>query len=237
MGYNREDLLEIMNQMFLHNSLPTRQKHGIIISLPKNNGDKTPDGYRPITLMNTDYKILARIMAQRRSPILEEQLTSSQYCAVPGKYSLEAVSVIREVIAHAEVTHTPVCVLSLNFRHAFDRISQHYLFQEVTGYGIGPWFIDRIHSLYEHATASLQINGALTGPIHIQSTIRQGCPLSMALYALNLHHFLRTLENRLTGVTVGGRGQRISMVGNADDNSISNTPRGYRHRAPSDTNL
>jgi hypothetical protein len=122
-----------MNQMFLHNSLTNQQKHGIIISLPKNNGDETPDGFSPITLMNTDYKILARIMARRLSPILQAQLTSNQYCAVPGKSILEAVTVISDVIAHVEVTRTPVCVLSLDFRHAFDRIPHHYLFQVPAG--------------------------------------------------------------------------------------------------------
>jgi len=76
----REDLLKIMNQMFLHKSLTTHQKHGIIVSLPKNNGDQTLDRYHPITLLKTDYKILARIMARRLSTVLEEQLTSSQYC-------------------------------------------------------------------------------------------------------------------------------------------------------------
>jgi hypothetical protein len=176
-----------MNEMFLHKSLTTYQKHGIIVSLPKNKRDQTPDGYHPITLLNTDYKILARIMAQRLSTVLEEQLTSSQYCSVPGKSILEAVSVICDVTAHAKVTRTPICVLSLDFRHAFDRMSHHYLFQILTGYGIIPWFIDRIHALYEHVTTSVQINGALAEPIPIQSTIRQGCLLSMVLYALSPH--------------------------------------------------
>ena len=56
--------------------------------------------------------------------------------------------------------------------------------------------------MYENATASLQINGAMAGPIPIQSAIRQGCPLSMALYALCVHPLLRTLEDRLTEVSI-----------------------------------
>jgi len=106
------------------------------------------------------------------------------------------VSVLREVVAHAELMHTPLCILSLDFRSAFDCISDRYLFQILAGYGISAWFIDRIRSMYENATASLQINGPLADPIPIQSAIRQGCPLSMALYALRLHPLLRTLEDR-----------------------------------------
>jgi hypothetical protein len=106
-----------------------RQIHGIIVSLPKSNGHKTPDGYRPITLMKNDYKILARIMAQRLIPALEEQLTSGPYCAVPGKSILEALPVLRDVIAHAEVTLTPRMRPLPDFRHVLDRISHHYIFQ------------------------------------------------------------------------------------------------------------
>jgi len=140
----REDMLEIMNHMYIlvHKSMTQRQQHGIIASLPKNNGGITPAGYRPITLMNTDYKLLARIMARRLTPVLEEQITSSQYCSVHGKSILEAVSVLRDVVAHAEITRTPVCILSLDFRNSFDRISHRYLFQILAGYGISAWFID-----------------------------------------------------------------------------------------------
>ena len=76
-----------------------------------------------------------------------------------------------------ESSGSPLCVLTLDFQHTFDRISHHYLFQISHGYGISEWFIDRLHALYENATASVQINGTLTGPIPIQSAVRQGCPL------------------------------------------------------------
>jgi len=74
----REDMLGVMNHMNIHKSMTRRQQHGIIVSLPKDKGDITPAGYRPITLMNTDYKLLATIMARRLTTVLEEQLTSNQ---------------------------------------------------------------------------------------------------------------------------------------------------------------
>ena len=118
-------------------------------------------------------------MARRLSPVLEEHLTSGQYCSVRGRSILEAVSVIRDVVAYAELTRTPVCVLSLDFWNAFDRVSHQYLFQILAGYGLSEWFIDRVRSIYEKATTSVQINGGLAGPIPVQCAVRQGCPLSM----------------------------------------------------------
>ena len=116
--------------------------------------------------------------------MLEEHLRTSQFCRVPGNSIIEAVSIVREAVAHAEVTDTPLCVLTLDFREAFVRIAREYLFTISKSYGTSPWFIDRIKDLYENATASIQINGKLAGPIPIQCAIRQGCPLSMLLYTL-----------------------------------------------------
>jgi hypothetical protein len=144
----RDDMLQVINHMYINKSRTCRQQHGIIVSLPKNNRDLTSARYRSISLMNTDYNLLARIMARRLTPVLEEHLISSQYCSVPGKSILEAVSVIRDVVAHAETTRIPVCVLSLDFRNAFDHISHRYLFQMLAGYGLSAWFIDRIRSIY-----------------------------------------------------------------------------------------
>jgi len=101
--------------MFLHNITP-QQKHGIIVCQPKPNSAQTPDGYRPITLLNTGYKIFARILANRLRPILEEQLQTTQFFCVPGNSILEAVSIVRETIAHAEITDTPLCVAHWTFR-------------------------------------------------------------------------------------------------------------------------
>jgi hypothetical protein len=105
----------------LHETTDTQQNQGIIVCLPKPNGTQIPEGYRPITLLNTDYKILARIIAHRIGTVMEK-LHECQYYGVPGNI-FDAVTTIREALAQAEVTATPHYVLSLDFRDAFDRIS------------------------------------------------------------------------------------------------------------------
>jgi len=167
--------------MFPHNQVSTQQKHGIVVCLPKSNGDPTPDGYRPITLLTTEYKILARIMARRLRAITEVHLHSSQFCAVLGNTVLDAIATVRDAITYAENTGTPLCMLTLDFEGAFDRISHQYLFRILHRYGISHWFIERIRNLYDGATASIQINGTLKRNIPIHCAVRQGCPLSMVL--------------------------------------------------------
>ena len=137
----RTDLHGILNQMFLQKNITPQQKHGVIVCLPKPNGAQTP-GYHPITLLKTDYKILGRILGNRLHPVLEDHLKTSQFCSVPGNSILEALSIVCETTAHSEKTDTPLCVLTLDFQDAFDRISHQYLFQILQSYGISPWFIE-----------------------------------------------------------------------------------------------
>jgi hypothetical protein len=125
----QDEMRQILNDIFLKKHITAQKKRGILICLPKTQSTSTPDSYRPISLLNTEYKLLARIMAHRLKPILAEQLSTCQYCGIPGRSIVDALATVRDVIAYHETTRTPLCLLSLDFRQAFDRISHDYLFQ------------------------------------------------------------------------------------------------------------
>jgi hypothetical protein len=93
-----------------------------------------------------------------------ETLRESQFCGVPGNI-FDAVTTIREAIAQVEAT--PLCVLSLDFREAFDKISYRYLFAILEKCAISKCVITGIKNLYAKATSSVQINGYTSGPIPI----------------------------------------------------------------------
>ena len=106
--------------MFLHkknHSSTETWYHSLSVKI-----ERRPDtnGYRPISLLTREYKLLARITARRLRHVLKDHLHTSQFCGVPGNSIMEAASIVREVIAYSE---------TLDFQHAFDRISHHYIFK------------------------------------------------------------------------------------------------------------
>ena len=107
----KSDPKDLLNRIFPHNQFSTQQKHGIFWCAYRNPVvTPKPDGYRPITLLTTEYKLLARIMARRLLSIMEEHPRSSQFFAVPGNTILDAVATVRDAITYAENTGTPsVC--------------------------------------------------------------------------------------------------------------------------------
>jgi hypothetical protein len=147
--------------MFLGKHISPNQKHGIVISLPKNSNPRTINDYRPITLLTTECKLLAKVLAQRLRRVVADKLQGTQYCGIPGNTIMDALATVRDVIAHAVVAGKSLCILTLDFEHAFDRISHRYLFRVVRQYGISTWFTERLQAMYEQAEASVQVNGAL----------------------------------------------------------------------------
>ena len=119
----KEDIHEIMNRIFLHGGIKLQHKHGIIFCLPMSIAAIRPAENRPITLLNTDYKLIVRILAQRLRPVLKTHLRNRQFCGVLGNFITEAMATVREAIAKAEMTDTLLCVLKLDFKEAFDRLS------------------------------------------------------------------------------------------------------------------
>ena len=121
-------MLPLCNQTFLVDRVIEKQKHGFVLCIPKTDIPTTSADYGSISLVNTDYKIAARIIANRKSSVLSDMLHPSQYCGVPGNTICDAVPTLRDAIAFAELTHGPQCTISLDFTAAFDMISHTSLF-------------------------------------------------------------------------------------------------------------
>jgi GTP cyclohydrolase FolE2 len=99
----------------------------------------------------------------------------------------------------------------LDFAEAFDKMSHTYLFEILRSYGFSDRFLERVRMIYTKAVSVMQINGHMSGPLPIGCSIRQGCPLSMALFALCINPLIQCLEENLQGVRFN-RGQRMVAV-------------------------
>jgi hypothetical protein len=122
-------------------------------------------------LMNTDYNIVARIIASRTRPGLVKLLHPSQYYGVPGKTIFEASATVQDAITYADVANILLCVLPLDFKEAFDEISHTYLLTILQSHGYNDAFIERIKNMYNNATSVVQINGHIPGPIPIHCSV------------------------------------------------------------------
>ena len=127
---------------------------------------------------------------------------------------------MRDIIAYAEESNKPICLLSIDFKDAFDKISHTYLFKILREYGISDQFCSRLQTLYADATTTLILNGHKSSPIRVQSGVRQGCPLSILLFVLCINPLLINLDKKLKCVYIRHNSARTTAIAYADDITI-----------------
>ena len=176
-------------------------KHGIVLCIPKTDIPTTPADYRPITLLNTDYKILARIIADRQRPTLSDVLHPNQYWSA-RQHDFRCGGDGTGRCRVGGVDTCPAMHPFLDFRAAFDRIAHTYVF--------------RMLKSYDQVLSSVQINGYVAGHVPTRCSVRKGCPKSMLLFALVLSPLLCLLERNLTGIRIRHRTTKTTVVAYAD---------------------
>ncbi|CAI9611005.1 unnamed protein product [Staurois parvus] len=152
------------------------------------------ENWRPISLLNVDRKILAKILFWRLSSVAGDLLSSHQHCSVQGRSTFSAVLAIREALERCRAAGWRKYLLALDQAKAFDRVNHEYLWLLLGRYGLQGRFIDWLKTLYKGAESFPLVNGWVGRPFEVSSGVRQGCPLSPLLYAFAIDPFVRRLE-------------------------------------------
>ena len=214
------DLLQLYNKFFTSGKIPKAIKRGIIVCLPKHNKPAKVHDYRPLTLLNTDYKLYTRILARRLQTTMGEIMNENQYSAVKDRNIIDAATGIRDVIAAGQHTAQGICLMVIDFERAFDNIAHEYLRRVLQTYNYGHNMTQAILSLYDGAVSTININGHFTSDIPIQCSIRQGCPMSSLLYAIVIDPFISLLNMKLRGLKIGRDKQPVTCITYADDITV-----------------
>lgn len=178
-----------------------------------------PQSYRPISLLNLDIKLLAKILANRLKHIVPNIVHPDQTGFITGREardnSLRAIQLIHW--ARTRPDPQPYLILSTDAEKAFDHVDWSYLTAVLTSLGLGPRMLTSILALYATPCAQVKVNGTLSSRFPIGNGTRQGCPLSPLLFALVLEPLLRSVRSNqnIKGLKVGNMEHKLSAY--ADD--------------------
>ena len=77
-------LVEVPNALYDSGMLPTSQCQAFISLLYKKGDQLLHKNWRPISLLNVDYKLCVRALAGRLLKVIHHDVGSDQTCSVPG---------------------------------------------------------------------------------------------------------------------------------------------------------
>lgn len=216
------DLLGPIFLAAIHEAVNTGAFHpqlniALISLIPKKGKDHSNcANYRPISLLNTDIKMYARILALRLQRYINKLVHPDQTGFMPGRLASDNIRRLLHVIHEARDCPTPAAVLSLDAEKAFDRLEWDYLWSVLEVFGLGTNFINMIKVLYRNPTASVITNGLHSSPFNLGRGTRQGCPLSPMLFALSLEPLAQLIRQEdICSFSVKSHKQCISLY--ADD--------------------
>ena len=195
-----------------------------VISLLHKKGDKTLlKNYRPLSLSNIDYKIIAFCFARRLKHILEKLISNEQSAYVKGRYIGENARIILDIFEYCDNYENDGVLLFLDFEKAFDSVEWNFLFKTLTEFNFGNNFIEWMKILYTSPMFQLKNNGWVSKTCYMTRGIRQGCPISAILYlfvAEILAIKIRT-NDQIEGFKFNNIQKEIKSVQHADDLTLA----------------
>lgn len=190
----------------------------------KKRGDiKNLKNWRPISLLNVDYKILSKVITLRLSCVLHRIIDSDQTCSVPGRSIFSNVHLIRDILDYIEHTDETAILVSLDQEKAFDRVNRSFLTDLLRHLGFGPIFCKWIETFYHGAYMQIILNGHLTDKIFLRRGVRQGDPLSPLLYVICVEALACLIRDsmEIEGFLLpGAKGKRAKTRLYADDTTL-----------------
>ena len=213
-------LLEVYNSWKQIGTIGISSRTGIISVTYKKGDKKDMANYRPISLLNLDYKIFTTILKNRMQTTLDDIIGLNQTAAIKNRTILHTLSTIRDTTDISNKLNKSLSVISLDFLKAFDRLDCNFIFQALEKFGYGKKFLHLIRICYTDIQSKVKINGLLSDTFILSRCLRQGCPLSMLLYVIAaevLANFI-IVDKRIPGVQIGD--QEVKLVNFADDTTI-----------------
>ena len=196
-------LRDMFNPWFTQGAIPGSVTKGVITLLKK--GGKHVweglDNYRPITLLNTELKILARVLANHLQLVISDLIGPEQTYAVKGRSIQNNLHLIRKVLEGIE-DGMEATLISLDQSKAFDRVNHWFLSTILETARFQPEFRRWISMMYHNPQAVVQVNGRHSRAFMMERSVWQGCPLSPLLYVLALEPLLRRLRDEGTNPTL-----------------------------------
>lgn len=214
-------LLASFKQSFIAGHLTVHQKQGVLTLLPKKGKDlRMLKNWRPISLLNTDYKILSTCIANKLKPHLPKLVSEDQTGFIKGRYIGENIRTILDIIQFLEITNSPGILLTLDFEKAFDSINWGFIISTLKYLNFGHKYISWVKLLYSDISGTVMNNGWASNYFPLHRGVRQGCPASPYLFLLcaeMLAHAIRRDPN-IKGIMVQNTIFKITQY--ADDTSI-----------------
>lgn len=211
-------LRAVFNYVLKTGIMPPSWSEATISLIPKEGKDRLECGnYRPISVLNQDYKLFTHIISKRLENILPEIISLDQTGFIKKRQTQDNIRRTLHILEHTVKNQDKMVLISLDAEKAFDRVNWKFLYKVLEKFGFHQSFIKVVQTLYTCPRARIKVNGALSKSFVLERGCRQGCPTSPLFFAIFIEALSQGIiqNNNISGVKLFEQEHKISLF--ADD--------------------
>ena len=185
--YKRCFFLNSCRTAKLKKELSTSQKQAIIKLIGKKDKDQRfIKNWRPISLLNVNYKIISKALASRLKKVLPNLISPQQTAYVEKRFIGESGRLIADIIEITDVINKEGFLVTMDIEKAFDSLGHTFVVSVLKNFGFGNNFVSSIETLISKQESCTVNGGNTTENFHLEREARQGDPISAYIFILAL---------------------------------------------------
>ena len=210
------DLVNSFNAAYKEGELLISQCRGVITLVPKEDSALSDlSNWRPINLLNLDYKIASKAIAKRIEKILPKIIHPDQTGFLKGRYIGQNIRLINDIMEHTKLHNIPG-ILLLDFRKAFDTIEWSFIQNTLNFLNFGDDIKRSVSIFYTGPESAVLNNRFFTNYFQLSRGVRQVCPLSPYLFIIGAEILACKIrqDKEIQGIRIFNSEAKISQFAN-----------------------
>ena len=197
-------VMSVFKDFFVSSKFVKSLNSTFIVMVPKKEGTNDFKDFRPISLVGSLYKLIAKVLANRLKKVMIQLVNKAQNAFVGGRQILDASLIANEVINSMMRRKEKGIPCKLDVEKAYDKLNWKFLLTVLREMGFGRKWIGWIKWYISTTFFLVIINCSPTGFFKSSRGLCQGDPLSPYLFVLGMEVLSILVDKATRGVYLAG---------------------------------